>query len=66
MEEAPETGKWVALPILGVVSLALAAVICSLIAVSSPGLAAVVFIAAVGLIAVGWLLGHLAGSEHDV
>lgn len=63
MEEAPGTGRWVALPILGGVLLGLATVVCSLIAVSSFGLAAEVFILAWVLIVVAWLLGRFLTKQ---
>jgi hypothetical protein len=59
VEEARDTRRWVALPILGGVQLGLIAVVCSLVAISSPGLAAEVFIVTLGLIVLVWLLGHL-------
>jgi len=65
VEEAPDTGRWVALPILGGVLLGLTAVVCSLVAVSSPGLAAEVFIVTLGLIVLVWLLGHLLTKQDD-
>lgn len=65
VEEAPDTGRWVALPILCGVGLGLMAVVCSLVAVLSPGLAPEVFIVALGLIVLVWLLGHLLTKQDD-
>jgi hypothetical protein len=63
VKEAPGTGRWVALPILGGVLLGLVAVVSSLIAGSSPGLAAEVFIVALGLIVLAWLLGRVLSNQ---
>jgi hypothetical protein len=66
VEGVPETGRWVALPILGVVLLGLTVVACSLVAVSSPGLAAMVLFVTLGLVVLVWLLGHLLTKQnHD-
>jgi len=65
VEGAPETGRWVALPILGGVLLGLTVVACSLVAVWSPGLAATVLIVTLGLVVLVWLLGHLLTKQDD-
>jgi len=65
VDGVPETGRWVALPILGVVLLSLTVVVCSLVAVSSPGLAATVLIVTLGLVVLVWLLGYLLTKQDD-
>jgi len=66
VDGVPGTGRWVALPILGVMLLGLTAVVCSIVAVSSPGLAATVAIVAFGFVVLVWLLGHLlTKQDHD-
>jgi hypothetical protein len=65
MDGVPETGRWVALPILGVVLLGLTVVVCALVAVSSPGLAATVLFVTLGLVVLVWLLGHLLTKQDE-
>jgi hypothetical protein len=65
MDGVPQTGRWVALPILGVVLLGLTVVVGSLVAVSSPGLAATVSFVTLGLVVLVWLLGHLLTRQGD-
>lgn len=64
MEEAPESGQWGALPILGGVLLGFTAVVCSFVALWSPSLAAQVFIVILGFVVLVWLLGSWLTRQH--
>ena len=65
VEGAPETGRWVALPILGGVLLGLTVAVCSSVAASSPRLAGTVLILTLGLVVLVWLMGHLLTKQDD-
>jgi hypothetical protein len=65
VEEARDTHRWVALPILGGVLLGLTAVVSSFVALWSPSLAAELLIVALGLVVLIWLLGHLLTKQDD-